>query len=212
MAERKNTAPCGRGSERVATPRPLVGRAPSPARDPLVALPAGLSSVHPAQAGGVAEPRPKGAVRGQTTVEFVLAFAGIVFPLTFAIVYTSQLLWIWHSVNDFTRQGASYASTHCWESSAGNVTDFMRANVPPMIDRDQFQNSQVAINITYAAKDPDSGQLVPFSCDSECSTTCIPDTVSVSLSRTARARSRPTSGRSRPSPFASTRTPSRPTT
>ena len=37
-----------------------MGRAPSPASDPLVALPAGL--YHPAQAGGVTEPRPKGAV------------------------------------------------------------------------------------------------------------------------------------------------------
>jgi hypothetical protein len=112
----------------------------------------------------------------------VLAFVGIVFPVTFAIVYTSQLLWVWHSVNDFTRQGASYASTHCWESSAGNVVDFMRANAPLMIDRDQFQNGQVAINVSYAANDPGSGQLVPFSCDSDCSTACIPDTVTVGVS------------------------------
>ena len=49
---------------------------------------------------------------GQSTVEFILAYGSIVLPLTLAIVFTSQLLWIWHGINEFTRQGASYASTH----------------------------------------------------------------------------------------------------
>jgi len=118
---------------------------------------------------------------GQTTVEFVLASAGILLPLTFGLVFIAQLLWIWHSVNEFTRQGASYAATHCWQSSAGNVLGFMRSNVPLMINQDQFQNNQVQIAVSYFGLDPASGQLAPFSCDSECSTSCIPDTVSVSV-------------------------------
>lgn len=120
-------------------------------------------------------------LRGQATIEFVLAYVGVILPLTLALVFTSQLLWVWHSVNDFTRQGASYASTHCWQSAAGNVTNFMRSNVPPMINQDQFQNGPVQISVTYFAKDPDTGQLTPFQCDGDCTSGCIPDTVTVSV-------------------------------
>ena len=52
---------------------------------------------------------------GQTLVEFALAWGSIIVPLTFAIIFTSELLWIWHSVADFTREGARYAATHCWQ-------------------------------------------------------------------------------------------------
>src|ERR1700674_4702969 len=93
--------------------------------------------------------RPKPLPHGQTTVEFARAFAGVVLPITLAVIFTSQLLWVWHSVNDFTRQGASYATTHCWESSQGNVVDFMSSNIPPMVGRDQFQSGPVQINDTY---------------------------------------------------------------
>jgi hypothetical protein len=128
--------------------------------------------------------RPQTAMRqtGQATLEFVLAFAGVLLPATFAVIFTSQLLWVWHSVNDFTRQGASYATTHCWENSANNVIAFMRSNVPPMINQDQFQNGPAEIGITYFSRDPATGQLSPFQCDSDCSTGCIPDTVAVSVS------------------------------
>src|SRR5215470_14965232 len=91
---------------------------------------------------------------GQTTIEFVLAYAGVLFPLTCGLIYISQLLWVWHSVVDFTRQGAGYASTHCWQSSAGNVIDFMRSNVPLMPDRDQFQTGLAEIMVNYYSKDP----------------------------------------------------------
>src|SRR5271170_1811913 len=84
--------------------------------------------------------RPRCRQAGQTTVEFALVYAGVLVPLTFGLIYISQLLWVWHSVVDFTRQGAAYAATHCWESSAANVIGFMRSNVPLMVDRDQFQN------------------------------------------------------------------------
>ena len=118
---------------------------------------------------------------GKAALEFVVAYAGVLIPLTFAVIFTSQILWVWHSVNDFTRRGAEYASTHCWTSAAGNVTDYMRNNVPAMINQDQFQSGPVEINVTYFAKDPDSGQLVPFMCDSDCSTSCVPETVAVSV-------------------------------
>jgi hypothetical protein len=119
--------------------------------------------------------------RGQATVEFVLSWAGVLLPATFALIFTSQLLWIWHSVNDFTRQGAGYAAKHCWMNSASNVTDFMKANVPAMIDQSQFQSGPVQISVSYFGTDPASGQVIPFTCDTECSTSCIPDTVSVSV-------------------------------
>jgi hypothetical protein len=125
--------------------------------------------------------RPATLQAGQATVEFVLAYAAVLLPLTFAIIFTSELLWVWHTVNDFTRKGAGYASTHCWMNSASNVLDFMHSNVPLVINRDQFQNGPVEIHVSYFGKDPDTGQLVPFACDTECSTTCIPDTVTVSL-------------------------------
>lgn len=132
----------------------------------------------------LSEPRPSGSgcrETGQVTVEFGLAYAAVLLPLTFAIIFTSQLLWVWHSVNDYTRQGAGYASTHCWFNSASNVLDFMHANVPATINQDQFQNGPVMIQVSYFARDPNSGQLTPFACDTECSTACIPDTVTVSV-------------------------------
>jgi hypothetical protein len=115
-------------------------------------------------------------------LEFALACGGVLLPVTFAVIFTSQLLWIWHGVNDFTRLGANYASTHCWENSAGNVIDFMRANVPPIVNQDQFQSGPAQISVSYFALDPASGALTPFSCDSDCSTACVPDAVTVSVS------------------------------
>ncbi len=120
--------------------------------------------------------------RGQlTTVEFALVYAGVLVPLTFGLIYVSQLLWVWHSVVDFTRQGASYAATHCWESSAANVIGFMRSNVPLMVDRNQFQTGPAVIGVTYYAIDPATGTLSPFGCATDCSTACIPDEVTVTV-------------------------------
>jgi hypothetical protein len=124
---------------------------------------------------------PTSLQAGQTTVEFVLAYAGVLLPLTFGLVFISQLLWVWHSVADFTRAGAGYAATHCWQSSAGNVVDFMRSNVPLMPDRDQFQSGPAQITVTYFSKDPDTGSLSAFTCDGDCSVNCIPDTVTVGI-------------------------------
>lgn len=116
------------------------------------------------------------------TVEYVIAFAGLLLPVTMALVFTSQMLWIWHSVVDFTRDGARYASTHCWNGGE-NVRTYMTTHVPLMFDQDQFRNGPASIDITYYGKDPDSGDLAEFSCDQgDCSTGCVPDVVKIGVS------------------------------
>ena len=125
---------------------------------------------------------PPGVEAGQAAIEFVVTLGGLVLPLTFAIVFTAQLLWIWHSSIDFTRQGARYATTHCWQGNGENVVAWMRANVPLMIDMQQFQGGPVEIAVEYFERNPDTGQLEAFACDGgECSTECVPDTVTVRL-------------------------------
>ena len=47
---------------------------------------------------------------GQTVVEYALLYAGVILPLTFAIVFLGEMLWVWHSVVDYTRDGARYAA------------------------------------------------------------------------------------------------------
>jgi hypothetical protein len=116
---------------------------------------------------------------GQATVEYVLVTGGILLPLTFAIVYTAQLLWVWNSVVDFTREGAKYATTHCWQDGGGNVTAYMRAHVPAMVDMEQFQNGEAEIVVDYFGRDAETGALVEFACEGECSTLCVPDVVRV---------------------------------
>jgi hypothetical protein len=111
-----------------------------------------------------------------------MLFMGVLAPVTFGFIYTAQLLWVWHSVNDFTRQGAGYAATHCWQSSAANVVSFMQTNVPPMPNQAQFQSGPAQIAVSYFAEDPTTGILTPFTCDGDCTTGCIPDVVTVSVS------------------------------
>ena len=119
---------------------------------------------------------------GAISTEFVLILGGIMAPVTFAFIFTAQLLWIWHSVNDFTRQGAGYAATHCWLSDSSNVIQWMEANVPNMPNQATFQNGPAQISVNYFAEDPTTGILTAFACDGDCSTGCIPDVVTVSVS------------------------------
>lgn len=119
--------------------------------------------------------------RGQVTIEFALTYVGVILPLTLGLIFTAQVLWIWHSVNEFTRMGASYATTHCWMNDTSNVVNFMQQNVPAMIHQDQFQNGTVPISVTYFGTDPSSGALIPFMCDTDCSSSCVPSTVTVSV-------------------------------
>ena len=120
---------------------------------------------------------------GQSSVEFALMYSAVILPLTFMIVFVSEMLWIWHSVVDFTRLGATYAATHCWMGDGSNVTKYMTENVPRMIDMDQFQNGKAGLQVSYFSLDPTTGQLSPFACASgaDCSANCIPDAVSVSV-------------------------------
>lgn len=127
---------------------------------------------------------------GQETVEFALLYAGVLLPLTFSLIFVAEMLWVWHSVVDFTRDGARYAATHCWVSDGANVISYMRTHVPRMIDMDQFQGAgQASITVQYFSRDPDSGQLVDFTCDSgDCTTSCVPDAVTVSIANYQFAR------------------------
>jgi hypothetical protein len=122
---------------------------------------------------------------GQAIGEFAVLYAGVVLPLTFMIVFVSEMLWVWHSVADFTRDGARYAATHCWMSDGSNVVGaggYMPTHVPLMIDMDQFQNGTAGIQVQYWQTDLTSGALTPFSCGAgDCSAACVPDAVSVSI-------------------------------
>ena len=75
---------------------------------------------------------------GQATIEFALLYGAAILPLTFMAIFVSEMLWVWHSVVDFTRAGANYAATHCWMGAASNVTGYMPTHVPRMIDMDKF--------------------------------------------------------------------------
>jgi hypothetical protein len=122
--------------------------------------------------------RPRAARGGQASIEFALLYAGAVLPLTFMAVFVAQMLWIWHGVVDFTRDGARYAATHCYLEDASNVTAYMRSHVPAIIDQQQFQSGDVRIQLDYLTVAAD-GSSIPFS--QSCSG-CIPDAVSVSIS------------------------------
>src|ERR1700689_3648040 len=87
---------------------------------------------------------------GQATFEFVLLYGTVIVPLLFGIVYLAQLLWIWHSVVEFTRDGARYAATHCWQAGGQNVIEYMQTNVPANIDQAEFQaGGSAQINVAY---------------------------------------------------------------
>lgn len=139
------------------------------------------------QVGRMQGPRKRrtklvGGRGGQATLEFALIYAGVLLPLTFMVIFVAEMLWVWHSVTDFTRDGARYAATHCWQPDSGNVLTYMTSHVPRMIDMDQFQNGAAGITVQYFGRDPDTGTLTDFTCDAgECSTNCVPDAVTVSV-------------------------------
>ena len=113
---------------------------------------------------------------GQATFEFALMYGAVIVPLLFGIVFVSQICWIWHSMVEFTRDGARYAATHCYD--ANGVQQYMYAHVPPNIDSAQFQaGGSATINVSYFAYDPDIYQYSTFS---GC-TACVPDAVAVTV-------------------------------
>jgi hypothetical protein len=120
--------------------------------------------------------------RGQAAIEFVLVYSLILLPVTMMVIFTSQMLWVWNSMVEFTREGARYAATHCWQPGGENVLSYMRENVPLTVDMEQFQSGEVEIMVEYFARDPESGNFTEYSCDgSECSAECVPDAVRVRI-------------------------------
>jgi hypothetical protein len=119
---------------------------------------------------------------GQTFVEYGVLYITVIVPLTFGILFLAEMLWVWHSVVDFTRDGARYAASHCWQTDGSNVVTYMQTHVPLMIDMDQFQQGMAQINVTYYAADPTSGELTEFACaGGDCTVDCLPDAVTVSI-------------------------------
>ena len=115
-------------------------------------------------------------------LEFSFVYATVLIPFTFGMIFLCQMLWVWHSVVEMTRDVARYASTHCYRGDYSNVISYMQTHVPPMIDQSQFTQGQVTLNVAYFAKDPTTGLLSDFSCQGECSVDCAPDAVTVSIS------------------------------
>jgi hypothetical protein len=108
---------------------------------------------------------------GQTFAEYGVLYITVIVPLTFGILFLAEMLWVWHSVVDYTRDGARYAASHCWQTDGSNVVTYMQANVPLM-------------NVTYYAADPSSGELTQFACGGgDCTVDCLPDAVTVSISQ-----------------------------
>jgi hypothetical protein len=123
-----------------------------------------------------------GGRSGQAAVEFVVLYGGVILPLSFMLIFVAEMFWVWHSVTDFTRDGARYAATHCWYAGGTNVLTYMQTHVPRMIDMDQFMSNAAEITVTYYSKDATTGTLSEYACaNSECSVDCIPDAVSVSI-------------------------------
>jgi hypothetical protein len=118
---------------------------------------------------------------GQATVEFALVYAGILVPLTFGIIFVSQMYWVWHSMVEFTRDGARYAATHCWQQDGANVINYMQTHIPLTMDQNQFQSGGTAqIVVEYFARDSNN-QLTAFSCNGGCGVDCLPDSVTISV-------------------------------
>lgn len=116
---------------------------------------------------------------GQATVEWAITFTGVILPLTFMIIFGAQMVWAWHSVVEFTRDGARYAATHCWDGGQ-NVVNYMRTHVPVNVDIDQFTGGLVEIQVQYFSRNADTGELEDFACEgATCSTECVPDAVTV---------------------------------
>jgi hypothetical protein len=103
-------------------------------------------------------------------------YTAVILPLTFMVVFISEMLWVWHSVIDFTRDGAKYATTHCWMADGSNVQTYMATHVPRMIDMDQFQNGSVGLQVNYFSQDP-----ATCASGADCSSNCVPDAVTVSV-------------------------------
>jgi hypothetical protein len=123
-----------------------------------------------------------GTKRGQASVEFAIALALIVVPITLALLAFIELAWTYHALTTLTRQGARYAANHCWSDSSGsNVASWMQQNAPMFPDRAQLTSGAIQIQISYWRHDLETHTSVPFECGGGCSAECVPDSVTVSI-------------------------------
>jgi hypothetical protein len=120
---------------------------------------------------------------GQALLEYALLYVGVILPLTFGLLFLCEMLWVWHSVVELTRDTARYAATHCYQDGFANVTAYAQAHVPRTIDMQQFVEGPAAISVAYYSQDASSGQLIPFAgnCSAACSVDCMPDAVTVTI-------------------------------
>jgi hypothetical protein len=119
--------------------------------------------------------------RGQAHVEAILALmVGI--PLTFGLIAFAELAWTYHALTALTRMGAQYAATHCFEDEGGsNVVSWMQSNAPAFPDRPLLVSGTIQIQVNYWMHDTETHTSVPFSCGGGCSSECVPDSVTVSI-------------------------------
>jgi hypothetical protein len=107
--------------------------------------------------------------------------AGII-PLTFGLLAFGQLAWTYHSLHTLTRQGARYAATHCFQDESGsNVVSWMQTNAPLFPDRPLLMTGGIQVQVNYWTHDLETHETVPFSCAGGCSSDCVPDSVTVSI-------------------------------
>lgn len=117
---------------------------------------------------------------GQAALEYAIASAGVLIPVTFMLVFTAQLLWTWHSAVEWTRDGVRYAATHCYQNGGANVRSWMRSHVPVHMDQQEFSSGTAEIQIDYYSRNAETGALEVFACDGgDCSTECVPDAVTI---------------------------------
>ena len=87
-------------------------------------------------------------------IEFAVLYSAVMLPLTFMTIFVAQALWLWHGMTEFTRDGARYAATHCYQGDGANVITYMQTHVPPVIDQAQFQTGGSAIvQVQYLERD-----------------------------------------------------------
>jgi Flp pilus assembly pilin Flp len=118
---------------------------------------------------------------GQASIEFALIYGAVAVPLIFGTVFLAQLLWVWHSIAELTRDGARYAATHCYTDQNGsNVIEYMQTHVPPNLQVQQFEaGGSAQMNVSYSSVDAQNG-VTDFACAAN-SASCVPDLVSVSV-------------------------------
>ncbi len=126
---------------------------------------------------------PMRSSRGQATVETALVLIAGIIPLTLGLIAFAEIGWTYHALTTLTREGARYAATHCWQDDAGsNVVTWMQANAPAFPDKVQLTSGALQVQVSYWTHDPDTHQSIPFTCSGGCSTSCVPDSVTVSIS------------------------------